>query len=299
MKQIVLINNKPYTFKDLVTFPFGHIRTGDESQAVYIFLITKTMVQGLDREKLAQMGIRLFNIVARSLDIMSREDAGLDYSIQDMNRLHESSFSVSQINFSAYGLGSRKIDHILPFVCVQRLARILNTFSYWRLKVFGIYFEQIGGKESFSMDVVGMLAHLERFIDTSKIELAKINFAITSAIKNTQQDVNGMQEPVSNKCLMINSEFASRLAGRGNCTLLTNLVTNKNKVLERIDPSNTRHIVNRTGLAEINCYSTIIPRYFNRVILTKPGYRLTFFTLHESLKQTCPQAMKREELCGE
>lgn len=85
---------------------------------------------------------------------------------------------------------------------------------------------------------------------------------------------------------MVNSEFACGLAERGNCNLLTNLVSNKHKAQECIDSSNARHIINGTGLLKINLYSTVIPRYFDQVILTNPGYRFTFSTLEESLERT-------------
>lgn len=49
------MNNEAYYSKDLITFVLDHIRSGDESKAMYIFLITKTMVKGVDREKLGQM----------------------------------------------------------------------------------------------------------------------------------------------------------------------------------------------------------------------------------------------------
>lgn len=76
------------------------------------------------------MMIRLFDIVACSLEIFSLEGAGLDYSIQNMNRLNENSSHSSQVDHSRYGLGSRKIHRILPSQYVARLARILNTFEY-------------------------------------------------------------------------------------------------------------------------------------------------------------------------
>lgn len=47
------------------------------------------------------------------------------------------------------------------------------------MNISGLYFEQLGGKEGFRTYILQTIANLEKNVDFSKIQFAKVDFAIT------------------------------------------------------------------------------------------------------------------------
>lgn len=62
------------------------------------------------------------------------------------------------------------------------------------------------------------------------------------------------------------TKFAERFCGKGNAKFLSQQLSNKHKILEKLDFATMYQIINRCELSKINCYSTMIPRFFDRVV---------------------------------